>query len=170
MVYLSKGSDEIISDVKKQILEQCNANSEFKKQTINKFVENVKSNFDSLNDVKLDTTSSNEYIQKEKEIYTPTGEAKIRYFYNLTNSTSYDKKTFDKDKILGHSDTGQFHNLYDRIYMEVVSMSGGSKPTHNTTTTHTTSTSKSRHNSSFKASSSKTKGKSHNRSHTQRVK
>ena len=46
---------------------------------------------------------------------------------------------------------------------------GGSKPTHNTTTTNHAAF-KSKHNSSFKASSSKTKGKGHNRSHTQRVK
>jgi hypothetical protein len=45
---------------------------------------------------------------------------------------------------------------------------GGFKPRHNAITNHTTP--KSKHNSSFKASSSKTKGKSHNRSHTQRVK
>lgn len=43
---------------------------------------------------------------------------------------------------------------------------GGFKPNHNSITNH----SKSKHNSSFKASSSKTKGKSRNRSHTQRVK
>ena len=45
---------------------------------------------------------------------------------------------------------------------------GGFKHRHNPITNHTAS--KSKHNSSFKASSSKTKGKSHNRSHTQRVK
>ena len=130
----------------------------------------MKNNFDSLDDVILDTTSSNEYIQKEKEIYTPTGEAKIRYFYNLNNNTSYDKKSFDKVKILGSENTGQFYKFYDSIYLQAVTMGGGGfKPNHNPITTHTAS--KSRHNSSFKvSSSSKSKGKSHSRSHTQRVK
>jgi len=55
------------------------------------------------------------------------------------------------------------------IYKKADSQAGGGfKPRHNPITNHTAS--KSRHNSSFKASSSKTKGKSHNRSHTQRVK
>jgi ribosomal protein L9 len=45
---------------------------------------------------------------------------------------------------------------------------GGFKPKYNATTNRVAP--KTKHNSSFKASSSKTKGKSHNRSHTQRVK
>ena len=171
MAYLSKGSDEISPDVKKKILDFFNVDSNFKKKTINIFVENVKFIFDSLNDVKIDKTLKIEYIQKENEIYIPTGEAKIRYFYNLTNSTSYNKLTFDKKKILGDSHTGQFHNLYEDIYNEAVIgnivSGGGFKPTHNTITTHTAS--KSKHNTSFKVSSS-SKVKAKSRSHTQRVK
>ena len=62
--------------------------------------------------------------------------------------------------------TGVFLLIYKQ--KEGSQAGGGFKPRHNPITNHTAS--KSKHNSSFKVSSSKTKGKSRNRSHTQRVK
>ena len=83
-------------------------------------------------------------------------------------SDSSVKKWTDKYLTIIDWGTGVFLLIYKKKQSQ---SGGGSKPTHNTTATHTTSTPKSRHNSSFKvSSSSKTKGKSHNRSHTQRVK
>jgi hypothetical protein len=54
--------------------------------------------------------------------------------------------------------------IYKRVDEDQTGLSGGSKPTHNTTAY------KSKHNSSFKSSSSsKSKAKSHSHSHTRRV-
>ena len=79
--------------------------------------------------------------------------------------------TTGSGKVIVTSEEVRQTGVSSLIYKKADSQAGGGfKPTHNTTTTNHVA-SKSKHNTSFKASSSsKTKGKSHNRSHTQRVK
>jgi hypothetical protein len=172
MVYLYKASDEITDDTKNTFIHAGETKQEFKDDIIGAFEQNVFDNFDSINKILLDSDLNKAYIQKDEEIYKPTTIAKQRFFYNLKTSRSY-AGGFSKEQILGTGETGQFHifniNLYQKIGEKIIQGSGGGgfKPRHNPITNH----SKSKHNSSFKvSSSSKTKGKSHNRSHTQRVK
>ena len=96
------------------------------------------------------------------------------YFYvKCDNNGNVCAELNDSQTLVPKSIDNYYNGITGFIYKradELGQAGGGFKPRHNATATHTTSTSKSRHNSSFKVSSSKTKGKSHNRSHTQRVK
>ena len=110
---------------------------------------------------------------KGHNYYAPSFEAIDKFYYNLNNTNTYNKRIIDTAKTNYKT---LINGLKEKVETELKSSSsasyssgGGSKPTHNTTTTNN-ATSKSKHNSSFKVSSSKTKGKNRNRSHTRRVK
>jgi O-acetyl-ADP-ribose deacetylase (regulator of RNase III) len=179
MFYLSNFPSEIISDdLKQQIL---NSDESVKARITQIFVDNTKENINKITN--NDGSNTNLEIIKENKSYltpvvnsdsvtyfTPSFEAKHRFYYNLNNTNTY-KKSIDTSKTNYKT---LIEALKKKIEIELSLLpaspgGGGFKPRHNPITNHTAS--KSRHNSSFKvSSSSKTKGKSHNRSHTQRVK
>jgi hypothetical protein len=146
-----------------------------KKQVISIFIQNIKDNLKKLffitaNECKLRNLEFN----NDDNTFEPDTNAEIRYYHSLTETCKY-KINIDFTNTL--KTNGYFESANELLVSidtlfktsEFTSSSpggGGFKPRHNPITNH----SKSRHNSSFKASSSKTKGKSHNRSHTQRVK
>jgi O-acetyl-ADP-ribose deacetylase (regulator of RNase III) len=187
MFYLSNFPSEIISDdLKQQIL---NSNESVKAMITQIFVDDTK---DNINKIKIKTDSGSalktdlEIVNKKIDYinlvsnsdgvnnFTPTFDAKERFYYNLNNNNKrYNKKVDEIKKGINYSSLIQIlkKKVDDELFKQSSTESlggGGFKPRHNPTTNHTAS--KSKHNSSFKASSSKTKGKSHNRSHTQRVK
>ena len=188
MFYLSNFPSEIISvDLKQQIL---NSNESVKATITQIFVDDTK---DNINKITIKTNSGPE-LETDLEIvnkkldyitlvpnsdgvnnFTPTFDAKERFYYNLNNNNKrYNNQNIDKLKsAINYNDL--INALKKKVETALSSLPdssssvGGSKPAHNTTTTNHAAF-KSKHNSSFKASSSKTKGKGHNRSHTQRVK
>ena len=164
MLYLSNLTSDIIDEpLKQQILA---SSKEIESKIVDIFVENTKKNINSINITELTTPQT--YIERSKGIFTPTTFAKDRFYYNLNNTNTYDKRQITNILTSINYKSVLMPGLKAEIISAISSAThassggGGSKPTHNT------NASKSRHNSSFKASSSKAKAKS--RSHTQRVK
>jgi O-acetyl-ADP-ribose deacetylase (regulator of RNase III) len=149
---------------------------EKKQQVIDIFIKNIKNNLNTLNFITANNCNlRNIGYDKENNLYEPDFDAKNRYYYSLTQTCNYKTDAnFSTDLTSNgyYKSANTLLNEIDTLFKtsEFTSSSpggGGFKPNHNAITNH----SKSRHNSSFKvSSSSKSKGKSHNRSHTQRVK
>jgi hypothetical protein len=153
---------------------------EKKQQVIDIFIQNIKKNLNTLKFITANNRNlRNIAYDKDINLYEPDSDAKNRYYYSLTQTCNYKTGAgadFSKD-LTSNGYYKSANTLLESIDILFKSpefnssaspASGGSKPTHIATAIHATS--KSKHNTSFKASSSKTKGKSHNRSHTQRVK
>jgi O-acetyl-ADP-ribose deacetylase (regulator of RNase III) len=179
MFYLSSLPSDIIDvELKKRIL---NSSEPVKKNITRIFVDDTKDNYDKIKNSSDDTNFDITIIEKNNNYlspvttnsggvttFTPTFEAKDRFYYNLNNTNTYNKN-IDTTKTDYRVFIDKLKKKVDSVLVspEASPGGGGFKPRHNTITNH----SKSRHNSSFKvSSSSKSKSKSHNRSHTQRVK
>jgi hypothetical protein len=177
MFYLSNFPADIISsDLKEQIL---NSSEPVKTQITQIFVDDTK---DNINKITYNSDNSRfdiKMIQKNNiylslvtnsagvNIYTPSFDAKDRFYYNLNNNNNTYDKNIDTKQTNYRSFIDELKKKVDSVLVSLASPGGGGfKPAHNSTTNYA----KSKHNTSFKASSSNTKGKSHNRSHTQRVK
>jgi hypothetical protein len=148
-----------------------------KKQVIDIFIQNIKTNLSKLDFIKADSCNlRNLGFDNNDNTFEPDLDAKNRYYYSLTQTCNYKKGvTFNTDLsesnyfISANTLLESIDTLFKSPDFDSIASpsSGGFKPAHNSTTNH----SKSKHNSSFKvSSSSKSKGKSRNRSHTQRVK
>ena len=149
-----------------------------KKIVIDIFIKNIRDNLNKLEFITANKCKlRNLGFDKEDNTFEPDIDAEIRYYNSLTETCKYNRgKDFtDTLKTNGYFESANellvsIDTLFKTSDFTASSSSGGGfKPRHNPITNHTAS--KSRHNSSFKvSSSSKSKGKSHNRSHTQRVK
>ena len=168
MLYLSNLTGDIIDkSLKQKILDLHN---EIKSKIVDTFVENTKKNITSININEITTPKA--YIEHSDGIFTLTISAKDRFFYNLNNTNTYDNNLVSSILTSINYKNILMPQLKGEIDLVLKSDShsstggGGFKPRHNATINHA----KSKHNSSFKVSSSTTKHKTHNRSHTQRVK
>jgi hypothetical protein len=167
--------DTTYSSIQSKIL---SLTPEKKQQVIDIFIQNIKNNLNTLNFITANNCNlRNIAYDKDNNLYEPDFDAKNRYYYSLTQTCNYKTDANFSTNLTSNGYYKSANTLLNEIDIlfktsEFTGSSpggGGFKPRHNPITNHTAS--KSRHNSSFKvSSSSKTKGKSHNRSHTQRVK
>jgi O-acetyl-ADP-ribose deacetylase (regulator of RNase III) len=145
-----------------------------KRYTLNKGTTNIiKKKIDVSEKITInaDETYGKKVEFKLRGVICKTGTAKGGHYVYI--SYENDKKILYNDYNPPTQFKGDEYDIdttgYVFLYEKNTSVqAGGRNIIH--TTTHSTTAPKSKHNSSFKVSSSKTKGKSHSRSHTQRVK